>query len=159
MQSRVEVLQAIGELLDAGLLTSEEAGECIQFVMRSGVNVDAVSDLLKSRRNGVGQAQFLKLFFNNNNFDWIDNKASPPMRFPTAVRPMVPFIFEEEDRYPKESPESGKSTNVGSSPVDGICTPDRSEVSSVPPKYVGGKGEFSPDEKVLMNVSCCSAIN
>ncbi len=140
----MHVLSLIGDLLDNGLIREQEAIDSIKFVMETLENVLAYSDLLEARKDLFGKARFVKLFLAGRSGDLttppftstpivpatifdcssIDESATPvPLVYPKAIRiATVPIIgtavwpcIRAATTEPKESPESAKSTNPGSS--------------------------------------------
>jgi len=62
--NRRQVLEVVGKLLDASLLTKEETAECIRLATcsREDESVKAMRDLIQARKTLEGKAQFLKMF-------------------------------------------------------------------------------------------------
>ena len=147
---RVGLFTAVGELLDANLLAESEVASLLDLAFRGEKETAQLADLVESRPSGSGKAQFLRIYLSISGYNvsgfttpvpmhptpFVDlpsplvRSASPPMRFPLAVRPvpacpklaciqedLVRMQSVEED--PKLSPGS---TNVGSS-IDSTVSP------------------------------------
>ena len=157
---RVQLLTTIGELMDDNLLSEAEVGSLFELAFRGDKEAGHLADLLEARPSLTGKAQFLRIFLSISGMypsgfttpaptsymhptPFVDlpspmvRSASPPMRFPMAVRPAgcqkLVCIQEDlvrgqstEEEDPKLSPESYKSTNVGSSvDVSTVSPPGR----------------------------------
>jgi hypothetical protein len=59
---RQEVLEAIGEMLDANLISDEEASSSITLAMQANDTFDRMAVLLSSRRTLEGKSSFLRLW-------------------------------------------------------------------------------------------------
>lgn len=155
---RVRVLTSIGELMDHNLLSESEVVSLFEIAFRGDKEVAQLADVLDARSTSNGKAQFLKLLllsisqstsgggfttptpsacFFPHATPFVElpsaflRSASPPLRFPTALRPpsacqKLNCIQEDlvraqsEDADPKLSP----STNVGSSmEISPQCAP------------------------------------
>jgi hypothetical protein len=142
---RVRVFSVVGELLDSGLVTEAEAAAMLEIALRGEREVMQMADLIDSRSTRNGKAQFLKLLISISKTPHagfttpspaacffphatpfvefpspLMRSASPPLRFPTALRPHSTGMSQKpldlaraqsEEVDPKLSP----STNVGSS--------------------------------------------
>jgi hypothetical protein len=134
------VLSQIGELYDSGLIDEYSTKFLIRFVFNNNNNLSIISDILLSRNDNVGRAQFLKFFIEPQvmsppsssipivppvGFNWSDTASpidpvvaigrtnssaiGPTLIIPRAIRLSGP------PEIPKDSPDSMKSTNPGSS--------------------------------------------
>ena len=144
---RVRTLSVLGDLLDTNLLTESEVGSLMEIEFRGDREVTQIADLIDARATCNGKAQFLKIFisisspvvggyatptacffphatpFVEFSSPLMRRSASPPLRFPTAIRPHSGILQKlnciQEDLVRGQSeeidPKLSPSTNVGSS--------------------------------------------
>ncbi len=145
---RVRIFSVVGDLLDAGLLTEPEVASLMEIALRGEREVMQIADLIDSRSTSNGKAQFLKLLISITTSSGYSTptpsnypacffphatplvefpspllrSASPPLRFPTAMRPhsvcqRLNCIQEDLNRGQsvEVDPKLSPSTNVGSS--------------------------------------------
>ncbi len=172
---RVAVLAAIGDLLDSEFLNTTEARECILFACQSDTNVAILTDLLEARKEmPKSQALFLRLFLFpdiqsppaptpivpttffgasdcwdvNSSDEHLQQRGSPLIRRPTAIRPVYTINNDGTDYY--QTPHENAAVAVGLSSLTRETTScSHHTISSVSPKYGPNKNlltsHFSPD--------------